>query len=188
MTTFTSKEAQILELRNLCIDYQTRLYNQWKEIDVPTGCSKYYNPTGLMNNTEHPSDLPLSLELFRQTTDSVPDTELPEISIKYNAVQKLRTLLEGGASADNKLKAFKIELNKVETTRPINTHRDSYFTLFIKNAFFILTSLVAGAGLLISYASKNSLAFWKSHGQILTETLKDVAEAEVLPVADASAP
>jgi len=176
MEKFATHQKQLEQLQKLCIDYQTRLFKEWNSIEPPYLSSKD-QPFDL-KNLNKPDSLPMSLDYLWSSPES-DNEDIKAIAAKYNRVQELRSLLETDTgTAYEKMQIFKAALNDTDTQTLINKHRDGGFTLFLKNAFFILTTPLAGMGLILAYTSKNSLAFWKSHGQILTETLRDTLDAE----------
>lgn len=177
MTKFASQTAKINKLKQLCIDYQMRLYKEFQKTDAPFESLKTYDIDDLTAPIDSIHYLPKSLEFRWNKSDNTEESDLAKIAEKYNTVQKLRSILY---TEEASIDAFKDALKDKKIVDVINKHRDGSFTLFVKNIFFVLSTFALGSGLALSYAYKNGIAFWKSNGRILTDSLQDVVDAKVV--------
>ncbi|RUR16975.1 hypothetical protein ELY21_12030 [Legionella sp. km535] len=61
----------------------------------------------------------------------------------------------------------------------LSQHRDPCSIQFLKNIGYALSILLCGSGLLFSLMTKNSLAFWKSHGQITSDQVSQTLSVKI---------
>lgn len=115
--------------------------------------------------------------------NSQPNTADPAIKRKLEIITSLLECLGDNLySMKNSERSKYIEQfeNKFfDVKDELTKHRDLPTIKFLKDVGFALSILLCGAGLLVSLITKNSLAFWKSHGQIAEESLSQTLSIEI---------
>lgn len=115
----------------------------------------------------------LSQNMDLHSTETHP--KLHETIKKYNTVKALQTLLTTAEPTPTKqLNQFKTAFHQLETQATLKAHRDSKSLQFIKTVGHILT-----LGL-VSYWQKKTFAFWKPHGEVMTQQLEKTLAANTV--------
>lgn len=164
-----SLRERCADLNKRCIAYQEHLLKEIKNADIPQGVSIHYGYTGNPSVAKNHHLNPTKVTVHGKTEAAIPFMLIAE---KYNKTQQLRETLYGEGSFKTRLLSFGKLFYEPETEKIIAAHRDNIAVQFFKNVAFVLSSFFLGAGLIGSYYMKNSISFWKSHGEVALEDLE----------------
>ncbi|MEM1243518.1 MAG: hypothetical protein AAGG80_01720 [Pseudomonadota bacterium] len=182
----TAIEAKMQRLDQNCLVYQQHLLAEKdKLLDL---CPR---PSSISISYEYASGtdirLPIKMQVHLDSQSNVDQTSaesIKDVATKYNKVAELRqTLYQSQKHAVSRLTQFQEIFANEGTQAIISVHRDSTGMRFLKNTAIVLSSLVFGAGLLLSYAKSNSFTFWRSEGEKTCSNLENILYSVPAPAA-----